>query len=106
MLVYICYGHSVYFTVILYRLLRFGIPKICSFGIIFPVWVYCITKNLESNSSAVKIYNPGFTPSGKPREIDDRLILKYDIHKRLGKGAYGIVWKARYRFRESVNSSG
>ena len=38
-----------------------------------------------------------FFSEGKPREIDDRLVLKYEIHKRLGKGAYGIVWKARSR---------
>ncbi|KAM6903468.1 mitogen-activated protein kinase 15 isoform 1-T2 [Lycodopsis pacificus] len=27
-------------------------------------------------------------------EVEDHISLKYDIKKRLGKGAYGIVWKA------------
>jgi hypothetical protein len=27
--------------------------------------------------------------------MDSRVTLKYDLEKRLGKGAYGIVWKAR-----------
>ncbi|XP_054461930.1 mitogen-activated protein kinase 15 [Anoplopoma fimbria] len=27
-------------------------------------------------------------------EVEDHISLKYDIMKRLGKGAYGIVWKA------------
>ncbi|XP_040577683.1 mitogen-activated protein kinase 15 [Lepeophtheirus salmonis] len=30
-------------------------------------------------------------------EIDNHLSKKYDVHKRLGKGAYGIVWKAKSR---------
>lgn len=29
------------------------------------------------------------------REIDDHVSKKYEMDKRLGKGAYGIVWKAR-----------
>ncbi|XP_054276561.1 mitogen-activated protein kinase 15 [Macrosteles quadrilineatus] len=28
------------------------------------------------------------------KEIDDHIIQKYDFKKRIGKGAYGIVWKA------------
>jgi len=27
-------------------------------------------------------------------DVDTHICEKYDIHKRLGKGAYGIVWKA------------
>ena len=27
-------------------------------------------------------------------EIEPHILLKYDILQRLGKGAYGIVWKA------------
>lgn len=27
-------------------------------------------------------------------EVEDHISLKYEIRKRLGKGAYGIVWKA------------
>lgn len=27
-------------------------------------------------------------------EIDEHISKRFDIHKRLGKGAYGIVWKA------------
>ena len=29
------------------------------------------------------------------REVDDHVSKRYDIDKRLGRGAYGIVWKAR-----------
>ena len=35
--------------------------------------------------------------SNKLREIDNHITCKYDITKRLGKGAYGIVWKAKSR---------
>lgn len=27
--------------------------------------------------------------------IDDHILKKYDILNRIGKGAYGIVWKAK-----------
>lgn len=27
-------------------------------------------------------------------DVDGHILDKYDLHKRLGKGAYGIVWKA------------
>lgn len=27
-------------------------------------------------------------------EVDTHIQEKYEIHKRLGKGAYGVVWKA------------
>lgn len=27
-------------------------------------------------------------------EIDEHVIRKYDVLEKLGKGAYGIVWKA------------
>lgn len=30
----------------------------------------------------------------KMSEIDDHIAKRFDIQKRLGKGAYGIVWKA------------
>ncbi len=33
--------------------------------------------------------------ANKVREVDDHVAKKYDMDKRLGKGAYGIVWKAR-----------
>jgi mitogen-activated protein kinase 15 len=32
-----------------------------------------------------------------PDEIEDHIVKRYDIKKRLGKGAYGIVWKAADR---------
>lgn len=32
-----------------------------------------------------------------PDEVEDHIVKKYDIKKRLGKGAYGIVWKAADR---------
>ncbi|OAF69740.1 Defective in aggregation protein C [Intoshia linei] len=35
-------------------------------------------------------------------EIDDRITKKYDVKKRLGKGAYGIVWKAIDRYTSQV----
>lgn len=31
-------------------------------------------------------------------DVDTRIIERYDLHKRLGKGAYGIVWKAVDRY--------
>ena len=33
----------------------------------------------------------------KLREIDQHVTTRYEITKRLGKGAYGIVWKAKSR---------
>uniref|UniRef100_A0A915Q630 Mitogen-activated protein kinase n=1 Tax=Setaria digitata TaxID=48799 RepID=A0A915Q630_9BILA len=36
-------------------------------------------------------------------DVDAHIIERYDLHKRLGKGAYGIVWKAvDRRMRETV----
>uniref|UniRef100_A0A0R3RIK3 Mitogen-activated protein kinase n=1 Tax=Elaeophora elaphi TaxID=1147741 RepID=A0A0R3RIK3_9BILA len=36
-------------------------------------------------------------------DVDTHIIERYDLHKRLGKGAYGIVWKAiDRRMRETV----
>jgi len=29
-----------------------------------------------------------------PDEVENHIVKKYEIKKRLGKGAYGIVWKA------------
>lgn len=29
-----------------------------------------------------------------PDEVESHIVRKYEIKKRLGKGAYGIVWKA------------
>ena len=34
------------------------------------------------------------TSQNKLREIDQHVTNRYEITKRLGKGAYGIVWKA------------
>lgn len=31
-------------------------------------------------------------------DVDTHIIERYDLHKRLGKGAYGIVWKAIDRY--------
>ncbi|CAG9860555.1 unnamed protein product [Phyllotreta striolata] len=33
-------------------------------------------------------------PKNKMSEIDEHIMKRFDIQKRLGKGAYGIVWKA------------
>lgn len=33
--------------------------------------------------------------ANKVREVDDHVAKKYEMDKRLGKGAYGIVWKAK-----------
>ena len=30
-------------------------------------------------------------------DVDGQICERYEIHKRLGKGAYGIVWKATDR---------
>lgn len=38
----------------------------------------------------------------KMSEIDDHIIKRFDIQKRLGKGAYGIVWKAIDRKTKEV----
>lgn len=34
---------------------------------------------------------------GMSEDVDAQIREKYDLHKRLGKGAYGIVWKATDR---------
>jgi mitogen-activated protein kinase 15 len=28
-------------------------------------------------------------------DIDERILKKFDINRKLGKGSYGVVWKAR-----------
>ena len=28
-------------------------------------------------------------------EIDDRILRKFEIQRKLGKGSYGIVWRAK-----------
>ncbi|CAG9764103.1 unnamed protein product [Ceutorhynchus assimilis] len=38
----------------------------------------------------------------KTSEIDDHIVKRFDIQKRLGKGAYGIVWKAVERKTKEV----
>ncbi|KAK5648678.1 hypothetical protein RI129_003570 [Pyrocoelia pectoralis] len=38
----------------------------------------------------------------KMSEIDDHILKRFDIQKRLGKGAYGIVWKAIDRRTKEV----
>ncbi|KIH56015.1 hypothetical protein ANCDUO_13813 [Ancylostoma duodenale] len=32
--------------------------------------------------------------TGMTEDVDGHVLDKYDLQKRLGKGAYGIVWKA------------
>jgi mitogen-activated protein kinase 15 len=32
-----------------------------------------------------------------PDEVENHIVKRYEIKKRLGKGAYGIVWKATDR---------
>lgn len=34
------------------------------------------------------------SPDKNMSEIDEHILKRFDIKKRLGKGAYGIVWKA------------
>lgn len=34
------------------------------------------------------------SPEKNMSEIDEHILKRFDIKKRLGKGAYGIVWKA------------
>lgn len=38
----------------------------------------------------------------KMSEIDEHILKRFDIQKRLGKGAYGIVWKAIDRKTKEV----
>ncbi|KAJ8923893.1 hypothetical protein NQ315_006669 [Exocentrus adspersus] len=38
----------------------------------------------------------------KMSEIDEHIMKRFDIQKRLGKGAYGIVWKAIDRKTKEV----
>jgi len=28
-------------------------------------------------------------------EIDDRILRRFDVQRKVGKGSYGIVWKAK-----------
>lgn len=41
-------------------------------------------------------------PKAKIFEIDEHINKRFDIQKRLGKGAYGIVWKAIDRKTKEV----
>lgn len=50
---------------------------------------------MAAGSSAAAILDPQST--NKLREIDQHITNKYEIVKRLGKGAYGIVWKGKSR---------
>ena len=49
----------------------------------FHLW-YVTSKEMDSTQN-------------KLREIDQHVTTRYEITKRLGKGAYGIVWKAKSR---------
>ena len=37
-----------------------------------------------------------------PDEVENHIVKRYEIKKRLGKGAYGIVWKATDRKTSEV----
>lgn len=37
-----------------------------------------------------------------PDEVENHIVKRYEIKKRLGKGAYGIVWKASDRKTNEV----
>lgn len=37
-----------------------------------------------------------------PDEVENHIVKRYEIKKRLGKGAYGIVWKATDRKTNEV----
>jgi len=37
-----------------------------------------------------------------PDEVENHIVKRYEIKKRLGKGAYGIVWKATDRKTQEV----
>lgn len=30
-------------------------------------------------------------------QLEQRILRKFDVHQKLGKGAYGVVWKATHR---------
>lgn len=42
------------------------------------------------------------SPEKNMYEIDEHILKRFDIKKRLGKGAYGIVWKAIDRKTKDV----
>ncbi|KAH3756504.1 extracellular response kinase [Pelomyxa schiedti] len=41
----------------------------------------------------------GGKPVDKTEEVDKHILKRYEIQQRLGKGAYGVVWKAMDRVR-------
>lgn len=47
-------------------------------------------KNQETQNKTMQKKSPEKSMS----EIDEHLLKRFEIKKRLGKGAYGIVWKA------------
>ena len=50
----------------------------------------------EAELAASAIHNLKYEGTKEQlREIDDHVGKRYEIEKRLGRGAYGIVWKAR-----------
>lgn len=57
-----------------------------------------ITKQNSLNKDEVKKkeYKPQQKKSSEKNmsEIDEHILKRFEIKKRLGKGAYGIVWKA------------
>ncbi len=42
------------------------------------------------------------TNTTMPDEVENHIVKRYEIKKRLGKGAYGIVWKATDRKTQEV----
>lgn len=72
----------------------------------------CVNCNVSHRQTSFLIYD-GFlrkfylkssrwSRSTWPKGIDDHITKRFDIQKRLGKGAYGIVWKAVDRKTKDV----
>ena len=51
----------------------------------------------SKTSPDIRVRKMDHASTNKLREIDQHITSKYEIAKRLGKGAYGIVWKGKSR---------
>ena len=51
----------------------------------------------SKTSPHIRVKKMDQASTNKLREIDQHITSKYEIAKRLGKGAYGIVWKGKSR---------
>ncbi len=57
---------------------------------------------IDLSNQKNKLDKTNTTNTTMPDEVENHIVKRYEIKKRLGKGAYGIVWKATDRKTQEV----